>query len=84
MERSALKPEDRKRIQAVFSDTPDSSCKHCGGYHLRACPRIKLMKWEGQGAGTGNVIEVEYWPSGEYDDSETLYPEDVFQEEDDG
>lgn len=76
-----LDEEQRRILRAVFPDRPDSACPDCGGYHLRACPRIKLQRWIGEGAGTGNRIEVEYWP--EFDDENIIWPEDVFDEEDD-
>jgi len=77
-----LTEDEKTALRAVFPDRPDSACTDCGGYHLRACPRIKLQRWIGEGAGTGNRVEVEYWPSGQYDDDETIYPEDVWSEAD--
>lgn len=73
-----LSDEQRRILRAVFPTRPDSACEDCGGFHLRSCPRIKLQRWIGEGAGTGNRVEVEYWPSGQYDDEETIYPEDVW------
>ena len=78
-----LSDEQRRILRAVFPDRPDSACRFCGGYHLRSCPRIKIQEWVGEGAGTGNVVKVEFWPSGQYDDDETIYPEDVFDEDED-
>lgn len=75
-----LTEERRRELRALFP-VPEQACPDCGGYHLRACPRVKSQEWEGQGAGTGNRIKVEYWPQGSYDDGETLYPEDVFEED---
>ena len=76
-----LTPEEKIALRAVFPDRPDSACPDCGGYHLRACPRIKLQKWLGEGAGSGARIEVEYWPQVDYNDEETVYPEDVWEDE---
>jgi len=73
--------EQKKELRAVFSEA--DPCRDCGGWHLRACPRVKAQEWQGQGAGTGNRTKVEYWPSGSYDDSETIYPEDVYDPEED-
>jgi hypothetical protein len=78
-----LTPEQRRELRILFPDRPDTACRDCGGYHLRACPRVKLQEWLGEGAGSGNRVKVEYWPSGTYDDSETIYPEDVYEDEED-
>lgn len=77
----ALTPDEKIALRAVFPTRPESACKHCGGYHLRACPRIKRIAWIGEGAGTGNEVEVEYWPA--FDDENIIWPEDVYDEEDD-
>jgi hypothetical protein len=77
-----LTPDEKRELRAVFPDRPDSACGDCQGYHLRFCPRVKLQKWIGEGAGTGSRIEVEYWPDGQYDDSNTIYPEDVYDPDD--
>lgn len=74
-----LTAEEKATLRAVFPDRPDSACTDCGGYHLRACPRVKRQKWIGEGAGSGNRIEVEYWNQAEYNDDETVYPEDVWE-----
>jgi len=76
-----LTAEEKRDLRAVFPERPDSACYDCGGYHLRACPRVKLQEWLGQGPGAGTRVKVEYWPDQAYDDSETIYPEDVFDEE---
>ena len=31
-----LSDEQRRVLRAVFPDRPDSACRFCGGYHLRA------------------------------------------------
>jgi hypothetical protein len=70
--------EDEKRIlRPLFTTRPDHPCTDCGGYHLRACPRVKRQVW----LGNGNRIEVEYWER--WDDSEVIYPEDVYDTEED-
>lgn len=68
--------EEKRFLQGVFDARPEHSCRDCGGYHLRACPRIKRQTWIGQGQAAGNRTEVEYWET--WDDSEVIYPEDVF------
>jgi hypothetical protein len=71
--------EEKYELRAVFPTRPDSACQDCGGYHLRACPRVKRKVFIGQGSGTGNLVEVEYFPS--WDTSDTVWPEDVFDDE---
>lgn len=70
-----LTSQEKYALRSVFDSRPEKACLDCGGYHLRACPRIKRQVW----LGNGNRTEVEYWP--EWDDSEVIYPEDVFDEE---
>jgi len=77
-----LTPEERLAMQAtgLFSARPEGLCQDCGGYHLRACPRVKKQTW----IGNGNRTEVEYWQ--EWDESQVIFIEDVFDdspEEDD-
>lgn len=71
-----LTREQRLHLRSLFDNRPENACLDCGGYHLRACPRIRRQVW----IGNGNRIEVEYWQDGQYDDSETIYPEDVFDD----
>jgi hypothetical protein len=69
-------PEEKSLLRGLFQQ-PEAACLDCGGYHLRACPRIKRQIC----LGNGNRVEVEYWQHGQYDDSETIYPEEIFDEE---
>ena len=72
-------PDEQKAVlREIFGTRPEAPCIDCGGYHLRACNRIRRQVWIGQGAATGVRTEVEYWP--EWDDSETIYPEDVWDD----
>jgi hypothetical protein len=65
----------------IFRERPEELCEDCGGYHLRkACPRIKRIVTIGQGSGVGNRVEVEYWEH--WDHSETIYPEEVWEDSD--
>lgn len=54
---------------ADFTDA--DRCRHCGGYHLRFCPKVKRMNF----AANGALVEVEFWPS--YDESAIIWPEQV-------
>ena len=71
-----LTPEERAALRSsgIFDVRPETLCADCGGYHLRACPRIKREVK----LGNGNRTEIEYWA--EWDESNTIYPEDVFDD----
>lgn len=70
-----LSETERLALRQVFPDRPEKACDDCGGYHLRACPRIKREEMH----ANGNRIAVEYWP--QWDDSNTIWPEDVWDED---
>lgn len=50
-----------------------SPCIHCGGWHLRSCPRVKKATFNGD----GKPVEVEYWAHGEWPDDNIVWPETV-------
>jgi hypothetical protein len=70
-----LTSEEKYALRPIFDSRPEKACLDCGGYHLRACPRIKREVH----LGNGNRTEVEYWP--QWDDSEVIYPEDVLDDD---
>jgi hypothetical protein len=53
-------------------------CQFCQGVHFRACPRVREVEY-GDG---GQVRRVKFWGQGSYDDSYTIWPEDVYDEAD--
>jgi len=46
-------------------------CSHCGGRHVRACPRVKRMAWHPGGA----LAEVEFWS--EWSDAHVLWDDEL-------
>jgi hypothetical protein len=56
--------------QPIFP-LPTQQCAHCGGLHLRACPRVRNLQWYRDGA----VRAAEYWQT--YDDTNVIWPEDL-------
>jgi hypothetical protein len=77
-----LTPEERNTLKAsgIFDERPDALCQDCGGFHLRACPRVKSQEW----LGNGNRVKVEYFA--EWDESSVIFTEDVYdleEEQDD-
>lgn len=74
-----LSSEDKARLRSeIFPERP-GKCEDCGGYHLRACPRIKRLVLIGEGQSVGNRVEVEYWEH--WDETNTTYPEEVWSED---
>lgn len=61
-------PPDRAAFES-------NRCIHCGGAHLRACPRVRRMRFH----VSGELHTIEFWP--EYDDSNIIWPEDVYNGE---
>lgn len=73
-----LSESERVLLRRVFPDRPEKACEDCGGYHLRACPRVKREVK----LGNGNRTEIEYWPRVEWEDADYIvWPEDVWDEE---
>jgi hypothetical protein len=74
---SELTEEDKEFFRSeIFNTRPAGPCEDCGGFHLRSCPRIRRVTTIGEGQAVGNRLEVEYWEK--WDDSEVIYPEDVW------
>jgi hypothetical protein len=57
---------DPKTKRTVFEER---QCKHCGGIHDRACPRVRRMRF----SPAGKILEVEFWAK--WDDANVIYPE---------
>lgn len=66
-----LPQELRDKMRGVFDK--GGACKHCGGIHNRACPRIRRMAFHPNGA----LSEVEFWPDRKWSDDAVVWPEDV-------
>lgn len=64
-DRDALLEKDRDGITAFER----RQCRHCGGVHNRACPRIRRMRY----TDSGSLAEVEYWPEAMWADSASTY-----------
>lgn len=47
----------------------EQTCMHCGGFHSRACPRVRSVEWH----PNGNLAKVEYWSHAEIDWSGVLF-----------
>jgi len=70
-----LTREEREGYQQQFKDK--QQCIWCGGFHLRACPRVKRIVWRNK----EEPAEAEYWPDGQWPKDNVIFPEDIFEEE---
>lgn len=68
---SELTDEEREGARGAFQS--GRACVHCGGLHLRACPRVKRFVFDEQ----RRVREVEFWADGEWPADVVVWPEDV-------
>lgn len=69
-------PEEKAGYREQFEK--GAACTHCGGLHLRACPRVRRIVFK----GTDGIAEVEFWKHGRWPTDVIVWPEDVY--EDDG
>jgi hypothetical protein len=69
--------EEKMTLRVIFGELPDKPCADCGGFHWRACPRVRRQAWSANGTVR---TEVEYWAR--WDDSEVFWPEEIWDEED--
>lgn len=71
----------RRRRHAIEESSPPltgeefekSKCVHCGGAHLRACPRVRRMRFF-----KGTLVEVEFWADGDWPTADIVWPEEVY------
>lgn len=68
-ETETLDPETVAWAQERISK--GETCMHCGGLHLRACPRVKRIIW----ASNRELHEVEYWPTWSHEN--IVWPEEL-------
>ena len=66
-------PDGRKRKVPLWQH---QACTHCGGLHVRACPRVRRMEF-----GPGNTLTaIEFWKAGEWPDTGVVWPEQILAE----
>lgn len=73
-----LTPEERDGYREEFAK--GKGCPHCGGLHLRACPRVRRLVFK----RPEEISEVEFWPAGKWPEDNIIWPEDVYADGDDG
>lgn len=67
-------PLSREEKLALRERWLADKCQHCGGLHLRACPRVRRMAFR-----DGALVEVEFWDTWNTDD--VAWPEDFMDVE---
>lgn len=65
-----MPPELVERVKANI-------CRHCGGSHARACPRVHRLAFH----PNGNLAEVEFWPTSEWSDEHVIWPEQLLADD---
>lgn len=75
-----LSPEERQYLIEKFKS--GDYCPECGGYHLRACPRIQkyAMRYKPENPELVLERQVEFWPPGSWEEG-IIFPEDVYDED---
>ena len=71
-----LTEEERRGIAERFAE--GDCCGHCGGIHMRACPRVRRLVFHAgkNPDGSGDIAEVEFWADGQWPERNILWPED--------
>jgi hypothetical protein len=70
-----LTAEQKKGYREQFA--AEKQCVHCGGLHLRACPRVRRIVWRNK----EEPSEIEYWPAGKWPEGDIVFPEDVYDDD---
>lgn len=65
---TAVSPED---AAAIIARIP--ACAHCGGRHVRACPRVKSMRFHPNGSLAG----VDFWGDGKWSEAHVLFGDEM-------
>lgn len=68
-----LPPELVERVKA-------NTCRHCGGAHARACPRVRRLAFH----PNGNLAEVEFWAAAEWSDEHVIFPDQLVTDDSEG
>lgn len=74
---AAIEAAEREVFAKLFAEQLGKLgvCGHCGGVHVRACPRVKRIVF----TTGGEIAEVEFWET--WDDSEVIFPSDLEDDE---
>jgi DNA-binding transcriptional regulator YiaG len=61
--------EQREQVRTYFD--ANEACAHCRGIHVRACPRVKRMRYH----ENSTLAEVEFWPDGKWPTDNVIFPD---------
>jgi hypothetical protein len=68
----ATKNKEEATVESIsWKEFAEQQCTHCGGVHLRSCPRVKRMIFD-----KNQLVEVEFFENGQWDETNVLWPED--------
>lgn len=56
---SILDQESVISVEQLEFFKEENRCSHCGGWHHRACPRVRRIKFR----APGDIEEIEFWES---------------------
>jgi hypothetical protein len=79
---SSLSEEEKAEARRIFAAGGDDSriCSFCGGFHLRACPRVSSFElYE-----NGKLKSVQFWCENQWDSSFIVWPEDAGDDDAEG
>lgn len=62
-------PQDQELLSV--DEFEAAKCQHCGGVHLRACPRVKKLQFY----ENGNIAAVEFWRT--WAQENIMWPEEL-------
>lgn len=60
-------------IRRMWTDFRANACRHCGGSHARACPRVRRLEFH----TSGTLASAEFWRDGQWPMDSILWPEDL-------
>jgi hypothetical protein len=63
-------PEEATEMLRMFRA---QTCRHCGGAHARACPRVRRLTFHPD----AKLATVEFWPDGKWSDEFVQWPENL-------
>lgn len=66
--------DERAALRKQFEE--GRQCVHCGGLHLRACPRVRRIVFKKQ----DEIQEIEFWRDGRWPQDDVVWPEDVYDD----
>lgn len=95
VEAEPLSAEEREKAREVFegkavnytTGVVQRACVHCAGVHdvvddlpryRQPCRRVKRAVWSGD-----DLVEVEYWADGRWDQADVIFPADAYETDDD-